>query len=124
MPRIRDSGYSDVEPTVETAGYFRMSLRDKCRPAIHGGRMGWPRPKSLAAAPLVIFQQAPGAQVLANGAAHRSQHRLLFAAGEEGFKVGRLFFARHDADFNFFEAGCLKPVMQIALGKSQPAVAV
>jgi hypothetical protein len=25
---LRDLGYSDAEPTVETVGYYRLSLRD------------------------------------------------------------------------------------------------
>ena len=36
----------------------------------------------------------------------------------------RLFFARNDADFDFLEPGLFQPVMQIALGKTEPAVAV
>jgi len=36
----------------------------------------------------------------------------------------RLVLARHDADFNLLEAGFVQPAVQIALGKTRPAVAV
>src|SRR5580765_1236338 len=49
---------------------------------------------------------------------------LLLPAGEESLEVRRLFFARDNADFNFLKSGGFKPLVQIAFGETEPAVAV
>src|SRR5205823_5289289 len=49
---------------------------------------------------------------------------LFFSPGKNRLEVRRLFFPRHNADFDFLEACRFQPVMQITFGKSQPAIAV
>ena len=49
---------------------------------------------------------------------------LLLAAGQNGFKMGRLLLAGDDVDFDSFESGCFEPALQIALGEAQPSVAI
>ena len=47
-----------------------------------------------------------------------------FAAGEEGLKVRGLLLGGHDVDLHFFEPGLFEPAVQVALGKTGPAIAV
>src|SRR5438552_12311840 len=49
---------------------------------------------------------------------------LLDAPRQDRLKMGRLFLARHDADLDFSETRPLQPPVQIAFGKSEPAIAV
>src|ERR1035437_8864333 len=49
---------------------------------------------------------------------------LFLRARQDCLKMRRLFFARDDADFDFFETRFFQPTMQIAFRKTEPAVAV
>src|SRR6266498_1950866 len=46
------------------------------------------------------------------------------SARQNRLEVRRLFFARHDADLDFFETGFFQPAVQIALRETEPAIAV
>ena len=49
---------------------------------------------------------------------------LFLPARQNRLKMRRLFFGGDDADFDFFQACRFKPAVQIAFGKTKPAVAV
>src|SRR4051812_40531908 len=48
----------------------------------------------------------------------------LLRGGKNGFEMRGLFLSRDDADFDFPETGGFHPALQIALGESEPAVAI
>ncbi len=63
-------------------------------------------------------------RVVADSAPTARPRLRFFSARQNGLEMRRLFLGGDDADFDFLEAGFFEPAMQIALGKSRPAVAV
>ena len=54
----------------------------------------------------------------------RSGDMSLLPACQNRFEVGRLFLSRNDTNFDLLESGVFEPSMKVALGKSQPMVAI
>ena len=54
----------------------------------------------------------------------KESETLFFTAGKDCLKMRRFFFPGYDADLDLPEAGILQPAMQIAFGKTEPAVAI